>query len=201
MVHEPRLLLPHHVRRIDGLPVTSPDRTIFDLAGARRIHPLRVERALDTAWAQGLVRWRTLDVTLHELAQKGRPGIRLMRALLDVRGPDHCPPESNLEARLADLLRAAGIAGFDRQVDLGGDDWIGRVDFVHRALRIVVEVDHSRWHGSLSDSANDARRDARLRAAGWLVIRVSEFDVWHRKHAVIAAIQAAVAACHTTPAA
>jgi len=183
-VHQPRLLLPEHVLVLDGIRTTSPTRTLFDLAGV--LHPGRLERALDTALASGLTTIPLLRKMLKQLARKGRPGIRIMRELLAARPLGYRPPESGLESRFQRLARQAGIWTFERQVDVGDEyDWIGRVDFIERSKRVIVEVQSARFHGSLSDEMRDAKRRALLRAAGWTLIEVKEHDLWHNPEKVI----------------
>lgn len=181
---EPRSLPSHHVTIRRAVPVTTPVRTIFDLAGS--CHPLRVERALDTFWARRLVSAESLGCIVEEHARRGRPGSRLMRELLDARGEGFIPIESRLEARFVALLEDAGEEPFEHQVDLGDADGpIGRVDCLDRARRLVVEVDSDRYHTSLVDRRADAVRDARLRAVGYAVHRVREPDLIHRPAQVL----------------
>ncbi len=189
-LHEPRRLFPHHVVRLDGVPLTTPARTVFDLANLRRIHPGRIERALDTAWARRLVGPVGLRQVLRDLQGRGRRGIPLMRGLLDARGTGYRPPESGLEARFERILRDAGISGFERQVVLGGEgEPIGRVDYVHQRALLVVEIDSDRFHTSLSDQRHDERRTAALQALGYTVLRVSEREVWHAPAALVARLR------------
>jgi len=186
VLHEPRLLRPSHVMRKDGIPVTTPARTLFDLASRREVHDRRLERALDTAWAAGLVRPESLERMLGHLARKGRPGIVRMRALLAARTDQPRPVASGLEARFESLCRKAGVEGFQRQVDLGDEhEWIGRVDYVNHDLAAVVEIDGDRFHTSPLDLAADKARDERLARAGYRVERIDEFTVWHRPDDVL----------------
>lgn len=180
IVHVPRRVLAGHHVEIDGIPVTTPTRTIFDLAGMG-LHPGRVERALDTLWARGRVDHASLTAMLEQLAAKGRSGIALMRSLITARGATYRPPESNAEVRFQELARRSGLPGFVRQVDVGGSDrWIGRVDFVDPLRRLVVEVDPGLHHGSLTDQRHDEQRRADLVDAGWLVEVVTDVDLFHR---------------------
>ena len=80
--------------------------------------------------------------------------------------------------------KRAGEPPFERQVDLGDDEgWIGRVDFADRRLKVVVEVQSETFHSSLSDRRRDAERFRRLRAAGWIVVEVTEDEIFHRPRA------------------
>lgn len=63
-------------------------------------------------------------------------------------------------------LRAEGYA-VRRQVSVEGLT----VDFAIRSLRLVIEIDGA-IHDLEAVRQNDAERDARLRAAGWQVVRV-----------------------------
>jgi very-short-patch-repair endonuclease len=186
---EQSLALPqHHVQIVDRIPCTTMARTLFDLCGD--VHALRAERALDTALARKLVKlpelWRVLD----ELAEHGRAGTVLMRSLLMEREPDYVPPESELEARFVALAKTHKLSEPERQVDLGDDNgWIGRVDFLFRGARIVVEVDGAEFHDGLVDQRHESERDARLEAAGWFVLRFCWDDVTNRSAAVARAIR------------
>ena len=180
-VHQPRCLLDWHWIEADGLRVTTPTRTIFDLAGLRWVHQKRVERALDRLWAQGRVDHGSLVRMLRCLAKRGRPGIVLMRSLIEARGAHYRPPESGAEGRFRELAASWGYRGFELQVDVGVEDrWIGRVDFIDRAARVVVEVDPAPFHTSLLDVAHDEERRAALRRAGLQVCSVTERDLFHR---------------------
>jgi very-short-patch-repair endonuclease len=179
------------VTEVQGIAVTTPARTIFDLAGDPAVHPGRVERVLDTAWARRLVTYRSLHQMLHSLAKRGRPGIGVMRSLLADRPVDYRPPESGLESRFRQLLSEAGLPPMERQVDVGDEaGWIGRVDFIDRANRVIVQIDSDLYHGSVLDQQRDATQTAALRAAGYVVVRIVEFDLWHRKDEVLNQLRA-----------
>jgi len=175
-LHRTRLLPPHHVTTVEGIPVTTVPRTLFDLAGV--LHPGKTERTLDNALAMSPTLLPALHRMLPELAERGRTGITLMRERLADRPAGYIAPASGLEARFVHLLEEAGIPT-RRQVDLGGDGWIGRVDLQIPGTNLVVEVDSARFHTSRLDRERDARRDAELRAAGYEVVRVTEEEVWY----------------------
>lgn len=201
-VHDKVLLPDDHARVLDGVPVVTPARALFDLAGMPRTHHLRVERAVDNAWSMRLVSGRTLHAMLGDLARRGRPGIRLMRDILRERGPDYVPPASGLEGRVADILRKYGLPPLRRQVDSGDDDsWIGRVDFADTQVPFRLEVQSERFHSSRLDQQADAERINRLEAAGFVVATVTDVDVWHRPHQVAQVIRTGRDAAHHHPAA
>jgi hypothetical protein len=161
-----------------GVPVTSPALTIFHLAAV--VHPGRVERACDTAWARRLLDGATLHQLLGRLAARGRNGIRTMRNILEARPPDYTPPESGLEARYLQILQEAGLPVPRKQVWLGGRFPVGRVDFFWDDCSAGVELLSRRFHSSYLDVQGDADRVAALREAGVPILTVWDEEVWHR---------------------
>jgi very-short-patch-repair endonuclease len=167
VLHETRLLLACHVRTVDGIPVTSPERTLFTAAARENFKC--AERATDNALTLGLTSPERLWRTWGDLAARGRPGTLPMRAILLERQPGYVAPASELEARFRDLLRNEGIDQPERQVNLGAEGWIGRVDCYFRG-RLIVELDGRVGHVSELDQMRDKERDAELTAAGFIVI-------------------------------
>jgi very-short-patch-repair endonuclease len=180
--------------RVDGIPVTTPARTIRDLAS--RIPPDRLSFTCDRMLANRALRLEHLHALGEDLpARGGAPGVAELRRLIERRPPGYRPAESNLERRFEAMVAEAGDPPFERQVDLGDDDgWIGRVDFVDRRHRIVVEVQSDLYHSGLVDRTRDRERIDRLRRAGWTVLEIGEFDIWHRRARVLARIRQARAA-------
>ncbi len=169
-VHHPRLLPPHHCSVRRQVPVTTLVRTVFDLAGSE--HPARAENALHSALRAGLG-WDTVRDHLKQVAQKGRPGIELMRELVERHGGKPALG-SGLEARFLRVLRRAGLPQPRRQVDLGGEGWAGRVDFVFDDVSLVIEVNGDWHHSGVVDVRRDQERAARLAAAGFRVLPLHE---------------------------
>lgn len=190
IVHHSRYLPAHHGCRLEGIPVTTVARTLFDLVA--RLRPARAERALDHALHRRLVTREQVEAVAADLSENGRAGTVLMRELLVVRGIGNVAVESGLEARFLALLAEAGLEIPERQVDLGGDCWVGRVDFYYRRLRLIVEVDGEAFHTSKLDRELDAKRDAALRAAGFEVLRIEERSLRERPEEVVAKLRAAL---------
>jgi very-short-patch-repair endonuclease len=189
VVHRPRLLLPSHITDVRGVPATTLGRTLFDIAP--RVHPERLEIVVDRVLGRSPGMLPVLRRLLDELAVKGRPGIRVMRSVLDKRPPGYVAPATGLELRFTRILDDAGEKPLVRQVDIGGHDWLGRVDFVDWELLLRVEVDSITYHTTPLDLARDAERDESMAAAGFRdVLRVAEEDIWYRPWKVVAAVRA-----------
>lgn len=180
------LLPPHHVTSVDGFPVTTIERTIFDLAGLtspqrrRRgwvhLRPERVERLFDDAIVRDRLTVVSMSKVLTDLAGRGRPGTRLMRQLIEERTDGYIATESELEDLFAAFVQRHQLPQPRKQVALGDDaDFIGRVDFLFAEAKLIVELDGSRFHDQRSIARRDRRRDLKLRATGWETIRI---DWW-----------------------
>lgn len=169
-VHHPRLLPAAHCAVLRAVPVTTLVRTVFDVAG--QVHEARAERALQAALRRGLS-WSVVERHLAETAEHGRDGIAVLRVLLD-RHRGKPVLGSGLEARFLRLVRAAGLPEPARQVDVGAQGWVARVDFLYHDARLVIEIDGNWSHTSPLDIARDKRRTAGLVAAGYAVLPISE---------------------------
>jgi very-short-patch-repair endonuclease len=191
-VHESRFLPEYHITVLDGLRVTTVPRTLFDLAGVRGARFERTKRAVENAVSHNAAVLPSLRRMLRELAKCGRPGIADMREIVRGWEDDYVPPASGLEARAIAVLEEAGIVA-DRQVDLGGENWIGRVDLRVQGAPVVVEVDSVVHHTSPSDRERDRRRDEQLAELGITVVRVTEEDVFVRPWAVPLRVGEAIA--------
>ena len=165
-------------RALGGIPLTSPTRTILDLAAAR-------DPFLETATARALRRNLTSRRMLHQRAS-GRPGYRFLLRFLD-SGP--ALTESEAESRLLNLIRRAGLPQPESNITLGRFV----VDFLWRAQRLVVEVDGFEFHSDRETFESDRVRDAELQAMAFRVLRVTWRAIVHEPEAVIARIAAALA--------
>lgn len=170
-----------HRRTHLGIPIASPALTLFQLAIDLSAEKLAI--TVDRAWSMRLTSGAELHRLLSRLARRGRNGISNMRRVLDERGFDYHPPQSNLEQRVLRILSDAQIAARP-QVDLGDDRWTGRVDFLVEP-NIVIEVQSERYHTSLTDRHQDQTRHARLSAAGFDVIEVWDREVFEQPWTII----------------
>jgi very-short-patch-repair endonuclease len=110
-----------------------------------------------------------------------------MRQVLDGRGLDHVPAESEAEEVAMALLDGLG---FEWQVEMSDEQgYIRRVDGRNRAGRLILEVD-SRFHDSPAQWELDRSGDQRLNALGWDVERVRWADITRDGEATRARIAA-----------
>jgi hypothetical protein len=188
VVHEIAGLSPRHVTRLHDIPCVRPEVVVLQLCGS--VHPARAASALDNLWRRRLLSARSTRAILDELATSGRNGVQLLRELLDERGDDYTPPDSNLEGRFVTILERAGERPMRRQVDSGDDTrWVGRVDFRDDVLPLIVEVQSETFHSALVDREYDAQRLGALREAGFEVVEVTDSQVWHQPDVVVAKVR------------
>ncbi|HJR25412.1 MAG TPA: hypothetical protein VJ804_08065 [Acidimicrobiales bacterium] len=194
IVHEVRFLPFDRIRVLEGVRVASPALALLQAAGMPSISDARLARAIDAAWSDRLVSYETLTSIDRLMSRQGRRGLTRFRELVEARGAAYVPPASNLESRFAELLARAGHPPLDRQVHRSGaEGWIGRVDFSHPALPLVVEVQSERHHRGLVPEADDLLRRQRLQVAGFEVLEVTDVDLFHRPRDVLADFEAACA--------
>lgn len=180
-------LLDSHITVVREIPVVTPVRAIFDIAGV--LHPKRVERALDNAWTRRLLNGSLLRRIVLELGKRGRPGTVLMRELTDARPVDFRPTESSSEARTNEILVNAGQRPLRRQVNAGTEDrWVGRFDLADTELPLILEVHSELFHGSKLDQERDAARRVAMTAAGWTFLEAWENEVWRQPDIVVARV-------------
>ena len=157
---------------IDGIPVTTPARTLLDIAS--RVEPNDLESMVDDAITRGLTTRSFLEWELQLTGGAGRYGSKALRAALVHLDHGHC--ESHLENKILRILLAAGLPTPVRQYEIKAGDFLARVDFAYPHVKLAIEVDGFKYHRDRDPFHNDRRRDTRLASLGWHVIRVTDRD-------------------------
>jgi very-short-patch-repair endonuclease len=174
------------VERPDGVRITSPPRTCFDLASV--LSDERLESVIEQVINDGKATLPTLFSTGHRLGERGRKGSARYRRVLHRRPAWLKPVDSDLELQLERALVAAGLPRPLRQHPLQlptGE--IIHPDFYWPDEREIVEVDHVTWHGGQA-AAYDKRRDRRVRRLGIGTTRVTDIDIRDDMATVVADI-------------
>ncbi len=193
-VHRYKDLRPEFCTSADGIPVTTPERTMIDLAA--KLRPERLARVLDDRLASGALDIRRLIAVFNALARRGRHGIGRIRPLLEVRGEGHVFSTTELEARFDRLIARFGLPRPDCQVlpPWAVQDGIGRVDFAYRSQHLIVELDGRRWHSYDQARETDTHRDQVAAAHGWRVMRCTWRQIVKTPGEVAGLLRAALAA-------
>lgn len=165
LVHRPVRLPPEHTTSHRGIPVTTPVRTLIDLAAV--LDRARLEDVVNDAVRAGRTSERHLDRSLP--AHSGLSGIAAMRSLLK----GFRLTRSRLErlflpiAQRADLpkpLTRKWVNGFE-------------VDFYWPDLDLVVETDGGAFHRTAAQQTRDRRRDQTHFAAGMTALRFTHAQI------------------------
>jgi very-short-patch-repair endonuclease len=164
------------VRRLGGIPVTAPARTILDLAAV--VSTRELERAVAEAHARGLARRAELVALLARCPR--RAGVAALRSLIALNA-SAALTRSEAEERLLALVRTAELPAPEVNVRFGRHE----VDFAWRQQGLIVEVDGFRFHSSRAAFERDRSRDAELASLGFRVIRVTWRQIVDRPAAVV----------------
>jgi very-short-patch-repair endonuclease len=159
----------HDVGTFAGIPVTSPVRTMLDLA--TELDAKALERAVNEADKRDRVDSELLRVAVDSYA--GQPGARALRTLLDRQ--TFRLSDTELEVLFRPIAAAAGLPTPLTKEMVNGFE----VDFYWPDLGLVVETDGWRYHRTASAQTRDALRDQTHTAAGLTPLRFSHYQVKH----------------------
>jgi Protein of unknown function (DUF559) len=149
-----------------GIPVTSIERTLRDIAG--RLDARQLERAIVAADRSGRLRWPQLA---RQLTGGGAPrGAGRLRRVAELVDPQAVEARSGLEVDFLALCREAGLPRPCVNVLVEGY----LVDFFWPERRVVVETDSYAHHGDRPAFESDRERTIALNGAGYKVHRVTE---------------------------
>jgi very-short-patch-repair endonuclease len=183
-----RLLGAGDAELLKGVPVTSPARTILDLAGD--VTQRDLEQTL--AAAEKRLRHIRRDLAEHLVACPRYPGSGVLRRLLAALAATGTAPlylRSRAEEVAWELILTLGLPK-----PLANHRVLGiEVDFHWPELRLVLEVDGFEFHGDLEAFHRDRERDRALALAGYQVLRFTWRQLDEEKVRTAAALSAAIA--------
>jgi hypothetical protein len=176
VVHETTALDGGDLLMIEGIPVTTPERTLLDLGAV--CHESVVEMALDKAENRGLVSRASVQSTLDRLAKRGRRGAGTLRRLLARHDPWRRPPESEMETQLIRCLRRNGWPEpVTQYVIRKAGAFVARVDATYPQWRISIEYQSDAYHSGARASERDNARRLRIIEARWFPVEATLPDV------------------------
>lgn len=169
---------------VDGIPCTSPARTLIDLAGCVTGRTLR--SAFERAASK-----RMLDLdAIEAVGYDRRLGAGTLRALIH-EWRDAAPIakrsrlKSPLEAMVLPLLARDGLPRprANVPVELAGGSRI-EVDFLWAEHRFVLEADSRDFHGAHAAFERDRWRDRELMRVGFSTLRVTRLQAEQEPEAI-----------------
>lgn len=182
-----RSLDPRDVWTRDNIRITSPARTVLDLAPG--MAPEAYRRTVRQALAEGRVSVRQLTAVLAR-APRHLGAAKLRKLVAD----GYVPTRSALEDLALDLITHAGIERPEINPRLRFDGRTIRPDMLWRDRHVAIELDSRRWHHDLLTREDDAEKQAILEAHGHHVMRITWHQIVNRPTQTIARIRAAVTA-------
>ena len=161
---------------LDGIRVTTASRTLVDIASISSTD--LVEEAIDDALRRGLVSRPRLRWQLSKLSARGRRGIGVVRAIVADRDETAQVPQSVFETKVLRRLRAAGLPEPVRQYEIReAGRHVATVDFALPDLRIAIEADSFRWHGSRLRFERDLARRNAIASLDWELFHLTWADL------------------------
>jgi very-short-patch-repair endonuclease len=153
---------------VDGIPVTSVFRTVFDLAAVLDL------RGLERAWHEAEVQGLRDRVSLPMLLERypGRRGARNLRALLESPEPVGFTRNDFEEAFVA-FVDEYGLRRPRMNGTLAMRGRFFEIDALWEDERVAVELDSRSVHGTNKNFESDKQRDRILLAEGWRTVRVA----------------------------
>jgi len=188
-------LVPGEVVEVDGMPVTSPARTAFDI-GRRMTSRLQAVQRLDALS-------NATDVKINEVeaVMVDHPGarglLRLRRVLPLMDGGAESPQETRTRLVLID----AGLPKPRTQIRLFDDygDFVARIDMGYEDLRVGIEYDGPQHWADREQRDRDIDRYTALLDLGWTIVRVSSELLRYRQGTFVARVVAAMRAAGWRP--
>lgn len=166
VVHRPKQLPPLDVTVVDGIPVTTVDRTLIDLGGV--LSKDELEENIDFAYSHGHVRRVRMEFRAEELGGRGRRGTPSVRDLVVARSGGQKLPDSILETRLGRILGPLKpVYGY--VVIVGKQPYV--LDCA--LLDVMIDVEGDGWeahHGRQNREVDMTRQNA-LVSVGWTPLR------------------------------
>ncbi len=173
------------VRRIDTFPVTSPERTCWDLASWLDI--VEAVALIDSLLSCGAVTIEQLRA--YVTTREGKRGWkRLTQAVELVDAKSESPQESKLRVR---LVRAGLPRPVAQYVITRAGHFIARVDLAWPEFKVAVEYD-GLWHNDPAQFHRDRERLNRILGEEWIVLHVTAKRLRADFDGVVAEIRAAL---------
>ena len=181
-VHRTVLTDPRDVTERLGLPITTPERTILDLAA--RLSDWELQALIAEALVKKLVTVRSLNAIVDRAGR--RKGVKQLKGALE-QSPGLT--RSEYERLLRRICHAAGLPQPRTNATVEGYE----VDAYFEQHGVIVEVNPFSTHGHKRAHDKDTRKIAELNAKGYIVLPFTDKQLTDQPLYVVAKIQEALA--------
>ena len=173
VMHRSDTLRRGDVGQLRSVPLTSPVRTLVDLATL--VPEDEVDAIVQRAVAAGCILPERLRLRVRGSGTRRlRGGPMIERLVPETERRSHVP--TPLERSVAAILDGIG-ATFMREHPVFLDGRVFYLDFAFPSFRVAVEADGRRWHSDAQAFERDREKHNALTDAGWRVVRVTERQV------------------------
>jgi very-short-patch-repair endonuclease len=184
VVHRTSNLPDYDIRDHEGLPITSPIRTLLDVA--EQLEQDELDWAVDEAIQQHMANANVLQRVAAEA--RGRRGASKLAAAAR-RHQGSGRTRSETEKRFRFLMRDSTLPQPIFNHWMLGCEY----DAYWPELGLVVELDSEQWHSAKTKIEHDSAKGAAAVAAGLVVMRFTADQVWNGPLSVIARLAQAIA--------
>lgn len=154
-----------------GIPCTTPERTLVDLANV--LEPHQIDRALREAEFLRLIDWNQLERTLDRHPR----GTGDLRTAIERATESTAHTRSELEDRFRTLVLDENLPAPEWNATIELDEITIEADVAWRGAKVIVELDGWAAHGTREQFRIDRARDRAAQAAGWIVLRYTWADL------------------------
>lgn len=174
VLHRLDIDVPADRSSVGPIPVTSPSRTLLDLAAV--VDPDVLELALEDALRRRLTSERRLGWQLQRQAKSGRRGAGALRRVIELRA-GAAPTESWLETTALQVIRAASLPPPERQFHVfEGRRRVARLDLAYPGSLVGINCHGFKFHSGRRAWAKDLQRLDDLVRLGWRILHFTYDD-------------------------
>ena len=185
-LHRPSRIEALDCDRRDRIPVTTPSRTLLDLAAV--MSRSRLSRAVEESDRLGLLELRAAQEDCER--HRHRAGAGKLRKALEELAPVSTT-RSELERSFLEFVRESGFPNPSTNVTVNGFE----VDAFWPAYRLIVELDGHEFHRSRAAFERDRARDGVLQGVGYRVIRLTYRRLRDDRQGVVELLRRLLALC------
>lgn len=158
------------------LPITTPVRTLIDLAAS--VSEKTLDLAMDQCLRTGRVTLDALDNRVDNLGSARLRGSGKLRSLIAERDPQWAYGPTELETLVRRWLRKYSFP------DPVFQFWVrlpeygpSRLDFAYPDLHIGIEADSYAWHSGRQAFERDRARNSEYASVGWIIIQTTHREI------------------------
>ncbi len=178
LVHETTQFRAQDITALNGLPISTVERTIMDVAAVER-HVWKIMALIDSAREAALTDLTKLGDCLEHHARQGRDGTVRFRQALELIRPDERPAASPWSREVAAGVHATGLPypHLEEEIRTSDGDVVAQVDLSFDSALLIL-LDGFNFHGKRRAQTNkDRLQRQRLRSMGFEVLEFTR-DRW-----------------------